>query len=973
MHKNLRQLLALLVLFASCIALTTSTAAAPGLTIPELRQEGDRLWAGQGYLMERDGIKILHVKGSPMEMGMQHALLLGDDADRLRAYVDPTMQEHKGLDALAWRFRDFYMTAKLSPTFVRNLPSRYIEEMQGFVYAASGGLETDVEPVLTGNVFQELALLMCTSLAAYGAATIDGQLYHARNLDNNLPLEMVQSALVAIVEPEGRLPYITLSYPANFGVMHAVNSAGITVSMNYSVSTDATIDGMPFVFMLREIAETATTLDEAVQIIKETPRTVGLNIVVGDAKIPQAVVVEVSANRYAVRPATDGFVSATNRYATASMLPYQLPGWHSSALRDERLAELAQGQHGSFSPTVMAEVLRDKFAPGTLPYSKLLFGIENVATMASVIFDGARQVMWVGVQDASAPASDRPMLAFSLPAALAGADPRQSSLDIPLQNPDGEHRLDWLELHEAERLMLAGDYPEAQQRLHPLLDKYPTSEYILLLTGWTHMRLGDHDTAAHHFRLITELEEVANARYLQEATYQLGILADSRGQRQEALKWYRASLDVNVPDVTGHEHIRKQAQKGLLKPLRPSESLLASWWRALVFLGEPEAYPAPGGEVVSISVLGVHRTDPTWITRWLGVDIGDRVTGDSVRAMRRSLLLLGAYEDAVVATVPLGEERVHLVIRIQEGFGLYKEPVGFIIDTAIGLSQQTLALRYDNLAGRAINVGGAYSWGPSRQRLAYVEAPLSLAGANQIRLQAQTHLVSYEPEYGMYAGTRETVHRQEFQGALSRVLSPTWMLTVRGRLFDSRTETLQPTAGYTPTNGRFVLATSTLTRASGNRARASTFTITPGLLVAPTTEHQALPRLSAELDVKSAVGPRTQLALFGDVGWMDEETPLVSQYWLGGGHTLRGYAAVIPTTTFAHATLEWRRFMQDNLYAAAFADVGVFHTASGAQSLWTPGVSLRYQTPVGPEVRFTAAHAPEQQSWRCDFGFAAAW
>jgi len=564
MRKIILLVVSFVTLVGLCSSIAVATTAMP--TIPELRQDGDRLWAGQGYLMERDGIKILHLKGTPMEIGMQQALLLGEEADRLRQYVDPSMQEHKGLDALVWGFQEFYMKTKLTPTFVRNIPQRYIDEMQGFVYAISGGLETNIEPVLTENVFQELALMMCTSLAAFGSASVDGGLYHARNLDNSLPLEMVQSALVAIVEAEGRLPYITLTYPGNFGVMHAVNSAGISVSMNYSLSSDSSIDGVPLVFLLREIAENAETLDEALQIIKETPRTIGLNILVGDAKIPQAVVVEVSANHYAVRPATDGFISATNRYADTSMKPYQASGWHSSTLRDERLAQLAQEHHGSFSPEVMAEALRDKFEPGTPPYEKLLFGIETVGTMASVIFDATRQIMWVGVQDAAAPASDRTLLAFSLPQALAGADPRQPALDIPLQEPDDEHRLDWLKLHQVERLMLDYKYQEAQAQLHPLLDKYPTSEYMLLLMGWTYMRLGGVDTAAEYFERITRLESVANPRYLQEATYQLGLFADAKGEREEALKWYRASLAVEVPDLSGDESIRKQAEEGLLKP-----------------------------------------------------------------------------------------------------------------------------------------------------------------------------------------------------------------------------------------------------------------------------------------------------------------------------------------------------------------------------------------------------------------------
>ena len=50
----------------------------------------------------------------------------------------------------------------------------------------------------------------------------------------------------------------------------------------------------------------ASTLDEAIEMVLNTPRTFGMNIVISDSKIPDAVVLEVDANRYAIRRAQDG-------------------------------------------------------------------------------------------------------------------------------------------------------------------------------------------------------------------------------------------------------------------------------------------------------------------------------------------------------------------------------------------------------------------------------------------------------------------------------------------------------------------------------------------------------------------------------------------------------------------------------------------------------------------------------------------
>lgn len=320
-----------LSLLTCCVLLIatsfTAWAAPAAPALPQTRRDGDKLWAGNGYMVERDGIKFVHLKGTPTEMGMQQALLLGEEANKLRQLVDPTVQPRKGMDALVWQFNNFYMSTKLLPTLKRNIPERYVEEMAGFVYAISDGADSDIAPVLIGNAMQELSLIMCTSVAAWGSTSADGKLYHARNLDNNLMMELIQSAAVMVMEPEGRLPFITLNYPANMGVMHALNSKGISVSMSYSFTNDANIDGLPYTFMLREIAERAETLEQAIDIIKETPRTIGLNIMIGDAKIPKALVVEVSADHYSIREATNDYISATNRYATKTMQQYQQPGW----------------------------------------------------------------------------------------------------------------------------------------------------------------------------------------------------------------------------------------------------------------------------------------------------------------------------------------------------------------------------------------------------------------------------------------------------------------------------------------------------------------------------------------------------------------------------------------------------------------------------------------------------------------------
>lgn len=978
MHRL--RLLATSMLTLSFIVYTWIPAAlaAPELappSLPTLHREGHRLVAGAGSLAEYDGLRVLHVRGTPMEMGIQHGLLLGEVADELRSYVDPSMQSYKGMESLLWAFRNFYLDTKLLPTFTRNMPQRYLDEMRGFVYGISGGEDTDFKPVLIGNVFQELALMMCTSVAAWGPATSDGGLYHARNLDNDLPMALTQSALVMIVEPAGRLPFITLSYPANFGIMHAMNSKGISVSMNYSFTPDASVDGMPFVFLLREIVERAETLEQALEIVKGTPKTIGLNILIGDANIPRAVVVEVSANRYAVRETGTGFIAATNHYVSEVMKPHQQSGWHTSALRDSRLAELSETGQGHLSAAAMAEILRDKFAPGSLSHEGFLRGIENSSTMASVVMDPGRQVMWVGVQDEAAPAPERALQAFSLAAALAGEEPRQPHLDIPLQDVDESYRQDWLRVYQAERAMSQGQYAKALSQLTPLLTEYPQAEYILYLVATLHMRQGNDQSAGEYFGRIVALSQIAEPRRLQEATYYLGVLADRQGKREEALSWYRRSLAVEVPDLSGDtERLRRLARTGLSKPLGKAESLLRSWWTAQVFTGTQQVPPVPEGQVAAISILGAHRTRPDWITSWLGIQVGDTIRADRIRTMQKALLDLNAFDGASVVAIPLDRERVHLVIRIQEGFGFFKDPVELAISTAVGLSEQTLSLRYDNLLGRAVNVGGTLGWGPGRQRLAFVEGPLRLAGPNRLRLQGESRVASMKAAVGRYAGTILTLERRGVQLGLTRVMTPSWTLGVKSQWFEDTLRDVSSPQGYTPPEGHYMLLSAGLSRLTGTQARGSALSLSGGALQSLSAAGRPLARLTAGLDMKTPISANMQAMAGISAGWADPQTPLAYQFRLGGSGTLRGYGPTIATTGYGHGTLELRRYMRSDLHAALFADAASVDSGDGKiLSMWSPGLAIRYRTPVGPSAVATLAYAPDRGSWRLNTEFTTAW
>jgi len=80
------------------------------------------------------------------------------------------------------------------------------------------------------------------------------------------------------------------------GSVTGMNAAGITIGEMTSTSPDETFDGLPLFLFMRKVLEEAVSLEQATAIMKETPRTLGWNFVVGDGKIPDARAFEVDAS-----------------------------------------------------------------------------------------------------------------------------------------------------------------------------------------------------------------------------------------------------------------------------------------------------------------------------------------------------------------------------------------------------------------------------------------------------------------------------------------------------------------------------------------------------------------------------------------------------------------------------------------------------------------------------------------------------
>jgi hypothetical protein len=243
--------------------------------------------SGHGWLEERDGVKILHLSGTNYEMGYQHgSLLKAEVQENMRAWLHFSWISFENLTSM-WNVMEEYV------------PQEYLDEMQGL----ADGAEITFEEIAAANmVILVCDIGGCFGISAWGNATKDGRLYHARSFDMDLDIcdpitgICVQENSVLIVRhPENG--YASL-IPTVAGAMHGgggINEQGIAVGQQICQSRNWDLHGTPAQFRVQQVLDHASTAQEAIQFLTAN-REFGWNFIVSDSKIPEGYIVETTAN-----------------------------------------------------------------------------------------------------------------------------------------------------------------------------------------------------------------------------------------------------------------------------------------------------------------------------------------------------------------------------------------------------------------------------------------------------------------------------------------------------------------------------------------------------------------------------------------------------------------------------------------------------------------------------------------------------
>ena len=336
---------------------------------------------GQGLLGQVNGKRVLFVSGTPEQMGRAHGRLLAELVPnvmpRTMALVGAGLAVKKG----EWfydRIEEIYRRA--GP----HTPERFLRECRAM--AAAAGITE--RAALSGNFFPDL--FHCSGVAVRNTGRAEGRVIHARVLDYMRDIHLQNYTVLQVFQPADGIPWMSVGYAGFLGTVTAMNLKGVAIG-EMGGKGEGDWDGMPMTFLMREVAERAENVEQALAIMRAVPRSCEYYYVISDA----------SRNMVGV-------------YATPSVVEVLGPGQQDKRLppvpkdtvmlsaggRAKALSERLHARFGTITPEVMIEIIKRPVA--------MRSNLHNAVFMPETLD------MWFADAGKKTPACDEPYTRVNL-------------------------------------------------------------------------------------------------------------------------------------------------------------------------------------------------------------------------------------------------------------------------------------------------------------------------------------------------------------------------------------------------------------------------------------------------------------------------------------------------------------------------------------------------------------------------------
>src|SRR5690606_12255199 len=207
-----------------------------------------------------------------------------------------------------WLLRGFLK--HFNRQLANHVPTAYLAEIYGLSRSAQDTFNFIAPPYPRllyfhaahdiGHALQDLALVGCTSFAAWGSHTADGKLLIGRNFDFYAGDAFSKEKIIAFINPDQGYKHAMVTWAGMVGAVSGMNETGLTVTINAGKSAIPYMAKTPISLLTREILQHASNIDEAIHIAYHREVFVSESIMVGSAADGKAVLIEVSPRKRGV-------------------------------------------------------------------------------------------------------------------------------------------------------------------------------------------------------------------------------------------------------------------------------------------------------------------------------------------------------------------------------------------------------------------------------------------------------------------------------------------------------------------------------------------------------------------------------------------------------------------------------------------------------------------------------------------------
>ena len=434
---------------------------------------------------------------------------------------------------------------------------------------------------------QRLAVPACSSLCAWGNATVDGELRFARNFDFlGIGVWDRSPAMVTCSPDDGQRYSFLAARGIDAPVVTVWNEAGIVIAPHTRFHRDVGWRGTTIIDLVHSIARRAETLADAVTIARELGASSSWGVFVASSREKNALVLETTSKNVEVIEPTSGanYMVCANRYRHASMQAGQVAAsaaWRlQSEKRVRRLRQLLEATLASGSKLdakAMAAMLSDRHDIDAPKLVRRAGGIVAQATnVHAAVVEPVGKSVYIGVDSSPSCEGNWARVEFSWDGPAVG------TWELPI-TPMGTTITSlpaWMQPHDAAVNALreataidefTHDVDATSAALERAVSEAPDDPSLRALAMWTQLRRSDAAataTALHHAHagLAVETEPYRRGQFMRWGA----LIAEALGQDDQATAW-RRELSALVGD--GVDELQRDAARDVAKAAAPLAKL----------------------------------------------------------------------------------------------------------------------------------------------------------------------------------------------------------------------------------------------------------------------------------------------------------------------------------------------------------------------------------------------------------------